>query len=69
LLDLAGVSSFGFALVFLLLGRWIKLGPGSHTDLLWLGLYFGFSAVCMLGLALRLHTQGLSQSGPRVALP
>jgi uncharacterized membrane protein HdeD (DUF308 family) len=70
LLDLAGVSSVGFALAFLLLGfRWIKLGPGSHTDLLWLGSYFGFSAICMLVLSLRLHTQGLSQSGPRAALP
>ena len=66
---LAGVASVGFALAFLALGfRWIKIEPGSHADLLWLGSYFGFSAICMLGLALRLHSQGPSQS-PREALP
>ena len=69
-LGLAGVASVGFALPFLALGfRWISLGPGSHSDLLWLGSYFGFSAICMLGLALRLHSQGLSQSGRREVLP
>ena len=67
---LAGVASVGFALVFLALGfRWIKIAPGSHTDLLWLGSYFGFSAICMLGLALRLHGPGLPESGQREALP
>jgi hypothetical protein len=56
LLELAGVASVGFALVFLALGfRWIGIEPGSHTDLVWLGAYFGFSAICMLGLALWLH--------------
>src|SRR6266487_3058523 len=69
-LGLAGVASVGFALAFLALGfRWISFGPGSHSDLLWLGSYFGFSAICMLGLALRLHSHGLSQSGQREALP
>jgi uncharacterized membrane protein HdeD (DUF308 family) len=69
-LGLAGVASVGFAVAFFALGfRWIKIEPGSHSDLLWLGSYFGFSAICMLGLALRLHSQGLSQSGQRDALP
>ena len=69
-LGLAGVASVGFALAFLALGfGWIKIEPGSHSDLLWLGSYFGFSAICMLGLALRLHSQGLSQSGQSEALP
>ena len=69
-LGLAGAASVGFALAFFALGfRWIKIEPGSHADLLWLGSYFGFSAICMLGLALRLHSQGLSQSGQRQALP
>ncbi|MGI8962836.1 MAG: hypothetical protein ACR2IV_24380 [Bryobacteraceae bacterium] len=69
-LGMAGVASVGFALAFFALGfRWIKLGPGSHLDLLWLGSYFGFSAVCMLGLALRLHSRGRSQSGQWQALP
>lgn len=67
----AGVASVGFALAFLaFVFRWIKLDPGSPAQtLLWLGSYFGFSAICMLGLALRLHTQGLSQSGQWEALP
>jgi uncharacterized membrane protein HdeD (DUF308 family) len=57
-LGLAGVASVGFALAFFALGfRWIKIEPGSHSDLLWLGSYFAFSAICMLGLALRLHSQ------------
>lgn len=68
-LDLAAVASLGFALAFFALGfRWIKVEPGSHADLLWLGSYFGFSAICMLGLALRLHSLGLSQSGQWEAL-
>jgi len=68
-LGLAGVASVGFALAFLALGlHWIRIGPGSHLDLLWLGSYFGFTAICMVGLALRLRSQGLSQSGQREAL-
>ena len=64
LLGLAAAASAGFVVAFLGLGfRWISLAPGSHLDLLWLGAYFGFSAVCMLGLALRLHRLG-PQSGP-----
>jgi len=56
-LGAAGVASAGFALAFFgLVFRWIKLEPGSHSDLLWLGSYFGFSAICMLGMALRLHS-------------
>jgi uncharacterized membrane protein HdeD (DUF308 family) len=57
LLKLAGAASFVFVLAFLAFGfRWIKIEPGSHPDLLWLGLYFGFSAICMLALAFRLHS-------------
>jgi len=69
-LGLAGAASIGFALAFLALAfRWINLEPGSHSVFLWLGSYFGFSAICMPGLALRLHSLGLSQSGPWEALP
>jgi hypothetical protein len=49
----AGAVLVGFALVFLafVLG-WIKLGPaGFAQTLFWLGSYFGFSAICMLGMA------------------
>lgn len=53
---LTGLISIGFAFVFLALAlRWIKMQPGSHTDLLWLGLYFGFTATCMLISAARLR--------------
>jgi hypothetical protein len=62
-LDLAGVVSVSFVLAFFVLGfSWIKLGPRSHADLLWLGSYFSFSAICMLGLALRLPRPGLLPS-------
>ena len=70
LLGLAGAASVGFALAFFALAfRWIKLDPGSHADFLWFGSYFGFSAICMLGLALRLHSLGPSRSGQWEALP
>ena len=51
----AGVASLGFAVVFLALGsNWIKPNPGSPAQtLLWMGAYFGFSAVCLVGLGLR----------------
>jgi uncharacterized membrane protein HdeD (DUF308 family) len=62
----AGLASLGFALAFFALGfRWIKPRPGSLSELLWLGAYFAFTAICTLGLALRLH----SQSGQRKAPP
>jgi hypothetical protein len=71
LLGAAGVASVGFALVFFaFMSRWIRLDPASPTQtLLWLGSYFGFSAICMLGLALRLNRLGLSQSGERQDFP
>lgn len=55
-LGLAGAVSIGFALAFFAFAfRWIKLEPRPYADFLWFGSYFGFSAICMLGLALRLH--------------
>jgi len=70
-LALAGAASVGFALAFFALGfRWIKLEPGPYwRGFLWLASYFGFSAICMLGLALRLHSLGPSQHGPWQPLP
>lgn len=55
LLGVGGAASVGFALAFLaFVFRWIKLEPASPAQTLhWMGSYFGFSAVCMLGLALR----------------
>ena len=55
-LGLAGAGSIGFALAFVaLVNRWIPLErrPFHPSVFLWLCLYFGFTAVCMLGLALR----------------
>lgn len=67
--SLAGVSSGGFALTFLALGfHWIKIGPGSHVELFWLGAYFVFSAVCLLTLALRLRNRDFLTSG-RMTVP
>jgi hypothetical protein len=60
LFGVAGAISIGFTLPMFALGfRLIRLAPGEHLDLLLLGLYFGFSAACSLGLALRLHWPGM----------
>jgi uncharacterized membrane protein HdeD (DUF308 family) len=62
LVGLGGAISLGFAVWFLaLVFGLIRLGPGSHTDFIWFGSYFGFSAISMFGLAVRLH--GLGPSG------
>jgi hypothetical protein len=61
----AGAASVGFALAFLaLVNHWIQLERRLYhpSIFLWLCFYFGFSAICMLGLALRLHKLGTSQS-------
>jgi uncharacterized membrane protein HdeD (DUF308 family) len=57
LLGIAGVVSVGFAVVFLaFVLRWIKLDPSPSAQTFnWLGSYFGFTAICMVGLALRLN--------------
>jgi hypothetical protein len=62
---LAGAASVGFALAFLaLVNHWIQLEHRLYhpSIFLWFFSYFGFSAICMLGLALRLHKLGTSQS-------
>ena len=62
---LAGTASVGFAVAFLALAsHWIQLErrPFHHSVFLWFCFYFGFSAICMLALALRLHKLGPSQS-------
>jgi hypothetical protein len=69
ILGFAAVVSAVFTLVFFGLGfHWIKLGPGSRLELLWLGAYFGFTAICMMGLALRLHGLDDSRSRQREGL-
>lgn len=54
-LALGGVASIGFALAFIV----IKPEQPAST-LMWLGSYSGFSAICMLGLALRLRSLRVS---------
>ena len=69
---LAAESSVGFALAFLALAnRWIQLErrPFHPSAFLWVCLYFGLSAVWMLGLGLRLRRRGPSESGSWEALP
>lgn len=70
---LAGVVSLAFVLPFVALGYWIQLEPSSNPEFLWFALYFSFSAICMLGLALRVHSlRGrlrLSSRGMQGALP
>ena len=62
---LAGAVSVSFALAFLaLVNRWIQLErrPFHPSVFVWLCVYFGFSALCMLGLALLLPRLGPSES-------
>ena len=54
-LGVAGAASVGFALAFFALAfRWIT-PERPESIFLWLSSYFPFSAICMLGLALRLN--------------
>ncbi len=54
LLAVAGAASIGFALGFFALGfRWLRLEPLAF--LVWMSSYFGFNAICMLGLGPRLN--------------
>ena len=69
---LAGAASVGFAFAFLaLVMRWIQLERRAfHPSVfLWLCVYFGFSSICMLGMALRQQRLGPSHSGPWKAIP
>ncbi len=68
LLVLTGAVSAGFVVGFLALGfRWLAVGAGAHTDLLWLGSFFGFEAICMLGLSFDRSGALLSLRDPRPA--
>ncbi|HEY3740458.1 MAG TPA: hypothetical protein VGL53_11470, partial [Bryobacteraceae bacterium] len=51
-LHIAGATAFAFALAFIALGfHWVRLGPTIYLP--WMSTYFGFSAMCMLGLGVR----------------
>ncbi len=68
LLGAAGVASIGFAVVFLaFVLRWIKLDPSPSAQTFhWLGSYFGFTAICMVGLALRRSGLGVRMSSRKL---
>ncbi|HEV3040335.1 MAG TPA: hypothetical protein VHA33_21405 [Candidatus Angelobacter sp.] len=64
-LGLAGVASIAFVVAFLL----VRTAEAGAT-FIWLSCYSGFSAICMLGLALRLRglrasIHRMAQSAPR----
>jgi len=53
---LAGAASIGFALAFFALAfGFIRLEPGIRPSFILFGSYYGFTAISMLALALRLH--------------
>jgi hypothetical protein len=66
----AGMVSVGFAGVFLgFVTGWIRLAPSpSGETFYWLGAYFGFSAVSMLGLALGQVRPPASMHGVRTGI-
>jgi hypothetical protein len=68
-LSLAGAASIGFAFSFVAVGfAWVRRMP-PYFFWIWMSSYFGFCAIFMLWLAPRVHSQDLSRSGQREALP
>jgi hypothetical protein len=68
---MAGAASVGFALAFLALATgWVQLERRHFhpSFFLWLCLFFGFSAIGMLGMALRMRSLRPSESGRGVVL-
>jgi hypothetical protein len=69
---LAGAASVGVAIAFIaLVNGWVPLERRAfHPAIfLWVCFYFAFAAILMVGLGLRLHRRGISQSGQWDALP
>jgi hypothetical protein len=67
---LAGAGSLGFALAFLALANGLvplERRAFHPAIFLWVCIYFGFSAICMLGMGLRLH--GLASQPIPVPVP
>lgn len=68
-LSLSGMASICFAFSFIAVGfGWVRLGP-PHFSWIWMSSYFGLCAIFMLYLALRVRSQGISQSGPTEVFP
>jgi hypothetical protein len=67
----AGAASLGFAVAFLALATGkvqLERRPFHPSLFLWLCLFFGFSAISILGMALRMRSLGPSESGPEGVL-
>jgi hypothetical protein len=68
-LKVSEAASMGFALSFVAVGfGWLRLGP-PHSFWIWMSSYFGFCAIVMLWLALRVRGRGIPESGPIDVLP
>ena len=64
-LTVSGAVSLGFACFFSFIALgfgWVRFGPPPSYWIL-MSCYFAFTAMCMLGMAVRLHGVGPSQSG------
>jgi uncharacterized membrane protein HdeD (DUF308 family) len=57
-----GMASAG-AVAYVAAFLWMKPVPGTHSEILWVGSYFGFQAACLLGLAWKKRTSHLRQEG------
>lgn len=58
ILDVAAAVSLAFAFAFLALGLgWLPIRPEYHPEFFWLGAFFAFSGICMLGLSLRVYSR------------
>lgn len=67
-LNLSGVVSICFAFSFIAIGfGWVRLGL-PHSFWIWMSSYFGFCAIFMLYLALRVRSQGVSRFEPKGSL-
>ncbi|MGJ5819149.1 hypothetical protein [Paludibaculum fermentans] len=65
ILGLACAGSLAYALAFILM----KPAPATHSEILWVGSFFGFQAVCLLGLAWRLQASGTPRASRWVEGP
>lgn len=67
-LRVTGAASLGFAFSFIAVGFGLRLRP-PHFFWIWMCSYFGLCAMFMLYLAVRVHSEGVSPSGPSEPLP
>lgn len=56
---MASAGAVAYAAAFL----WMKPVPGTHSEILWIGSYYGFQAACLLGLAWKKRASHRQQDG------